>query len=173
MDTSRHHIIETTQEWIKDFVLKLNLCPFAHLPFKEDKIHYAIADQATLEEQMFFFWQEVELIEKLGREEISNSLIIFPNTLQHFDEYLGFLELANELLEKQNKEHLFQLASFHPDYLFGDSPIGDVKHHTNRSPFPMIHILRVDEVEEAIDMHPDTDKIPDTNRETLVKYFNK
>jgi len=161
-----------TQNWVKDFVLKLNLCPFAHVPFREDKIRYALADQPTLEEQMIFFWKEIELIKKLGREEISNSLIIFPNSLQDFDEYLGFLDLANDLLEKQNKNHIFQLASFHPDYLFGDSTPTDVKHHTNRSPFPTIHILRVDEVEEAIEMHPDTDKIPDTNRETLLKYFN-
>ena len=75
------------------------------------------------------------------------------------------------MLEKQNKDGLFQLASFHPNYLFGDSPSDDVKHHTNRSPFPMIHILRVDEVKEAIEMHSDTDKIPDVNRETLLKFF--
>jgi len=173
LDISRHQIIDTTQRWVKDFVLKLNLCPFAHVPFKEDRIRYTLADQATLEEQMIFFWKEIELIEKLGREEISNTLIIFPDSLQTFDEYLGFLEIANDLLEKQNKDNLFQLASFHPNYLFGDSPPDDVKHHTNRSPFPMIHILRVDEVEEAIEMHTDTDKIPDTNRDTLLKYFKK
>ena len=173
MENSRHQIISKTQEWIKDFVLKLNLCPFAHIPFREDKIRYALADQDTLEEQMIFFWKEIELIEKLGEEEISNSLIIFPNSLQSFDEYLGFLELANELLEKQNMDNTFQLASFHPNYLFGDSPVDDVKHHTNRSPFPMIHILRVDEVEDAIEKHPDTEAIPDTNRATLLKYFSK
>ena len=173
LDNSRQQFITTTQNWVKDFVLKLNLCPFAHVPFKEDKIRYTLADQATLEEQMIHYWKEIELIEKLGRAEISNTLIIFPNSLQTFDEYLGFLDLANELLEKQNMDNQFQLASFHPDYLFGDSPPDDVKHHTNRSPFPMIHILRVDEVEEAIEMHPDTDKIPDTNRETLLHFFLK
>lgn len=171
MENSRQQFIDTTRRWVKDFVLKLNLCPFAHVPFKEDKIRYAIADQENLDDQMIFFWKEIEMIEKLGREEISNTLIIFPNTLNDFDEYLGFLDLANELLENQDMDAYFQLASFHPDYLFGDSPPNDVKHHTNRSPFPMIHILRVDEVEEAIEMHPDTDKIPDSNRETLLKHL--
>ena len=106
MENSRHQIIATTQKWIKEFVLYLNLCPFAHVPFRDDKIRYALADQATLEEQMIFFWKEIELIEKLGREEISNSLIIFPKSLENFEEYLGFLELANELLETVSYTHL-------------------------------------------------------------------
>ena len=60
-----------------------------------------------------------------------------------------------------------QVASFHPRYRFeGEDPEG-VSHFTNRAPYPLVHLLREDDVSEAISRHPDPEGIPGANIDTL------
>lgn len=159
--------IEKTKNWIEAFVIKLDLCPFAKHPFSKGKIHFAMETSEQTEIQLTSFWKEIERLENAAPKDISNSILIYPNGLDDFFDYLELLDLCEGLLKLQKVEDLFQIASFHPDYLFEGANADDLKNFTNRSPYPMIHILRVEEVSAAIEFYDDVDEIPRRNKITL------
>lgn len=169
----KNHPIEATRKWVKDFVIGHNLCPFAKRPFDESRIRFAICESEAVEEQLTDFWREVRLLEKLGSKEVSNTLLIFPKGEEEFEDYLGFFELCEQLLEMQNKTADFQLVSFHPKFQYEGYSAKAARNHSNRSPFPMVHILREEEVSKATDHHENTLEIPKTNEATLNKLFSE
>ena len=95
--------------------------------------------------------------------EVETTLLIFANAVPDFHEYLDLLDMTQAWLEEQELEGIFQLASFHPQYQFANSDPDDEANYTNRSPFPVIHILREDSVERAVGSHPDPTMIPERN----------
>ncbi len=56
-----------------------------------------------------------------------------------------------------------QLASFHPDYCFADAEPDDAASYTNRSPYPVLHLLRETSLDAAIDTYPDIHSIAGNN----------
>ena len=164
----KNHPIDATRKWVEEFVIGHNLCPFAKRPFDESRIRFAICESMDVEEQLTDFWREVELLEKLGSKELSNTLLIFPKGEKEFESFLGFFELCEQLLEMQNKTSEFQLVAFHPKFQYDGYSTKAPRNYSNRSPFPMIHILRTEEVTLATDHH-DTLNIPDLNEKTLKR----
>ena len=98
---------------------------------------------------------------------MATTLLVFANALQSFDDYLDLLADAQDLLHESGLEGVIQLASFHPDYRFEGEPVDDAANWTNRSPFPMLHLLREASVELAIAEFGDTDAIPERNTARL------
>lgn len=96
-------------------------------------------------------------------EEIETSLLIFTEGFSDFDEFLDLVELSNAMLAASGFEGTFQIANFHPDYVFADSDEQDAANFTNRSPFPTLHLIREDSMERAVNAHPDAEGIPDKN----------
>lgn len=156
--------IEVVRKWISEFVIGLNLCPFAKHPFSNDTINYLVVDYHTDSELLNVFDREVK---NLGNNEISTSLIIIRTPHINFMEYLRVYELCEKSLEKSGEDSNLQLASFHPDYQFADSDYADQSNFTNRSPLPIIHLLRTEDVSAAIDTYGDTSAIYERNIETL------
>ncbi len=95
--------------------------------------------------------------------DIETSLAIFPHGYQSFDDYLELLHLANLLLEDLNYTGVYQLASFHPEYLFAGSDKNDASNFTNRSPYPMLHLIREDSLERAIASYENIEQVPQDN----------
>ena len=95
--------------------------------------------------------------------EVQTSLLIYPYGLESFDAYLDFLAIAEELLQVQAYEGIFQLASFHPQYCFDGALLDDPANYTNRSPYPMLHLLRESSLEKALANYPEPEKIPQHN----------
>lgn len=160
--------IELTKKWIEEFVINLNLCPFAAHPFKSDKIRYAVfkGKDADLEKFHQFCDDEIDFLEKTPATEVETTLIITPHAFLDFDDYLDeidFLELGLEEVFIDEEEVPLQLASFHPNYMFEDTDENDVENYTNRSPYPMFHLLRTNRVTIAIEAHPDIDSVPENN----------
>ncbi len=58
---------------------------------------------------------------------------------------------------------VYQLATFHPDYCFDGADLDDAANYSNRSPYPMVHVLREASVERAIAFYGDTAAIPERN----------
>jgi len=167
MDKVIKHInlIQQTKRWLSDFVIGLNLCPFARKVFEEDRVKYIVDETTDLQTLLTHLYDEVMYLRQ--HPETSTSIIIIPHLLEGFLDYLDFLHIAEQLLVEYGFEGEFQLASFHPQYEFGDESPDSLKHYTNRSPYPMIHILREAEVELAIEHYPKTDQIPERNKLTL------
>jgi hypothetical protein len=153
--------IERTKRWIQEVVIGLNFCPFAAKPFKSDSIHYLLLDDVQVKDVL-----ENLVNECLNLRDNSNwetSLIVLSDCFGEFEDYLDLVDLCEQLIEKEGFEGEFQVASFHPNYLFAGSDETDPANYTNRSPFPKLHILREEELEKAIDKHVDIDSIPEEN----------
>ena len=108
-------------------------------------------------------------ITNTDKKELETTLIIFPHFLLDFQDFLEALDTAEGLIAMQELDGIFQLASFHPDYQFAGTSIDDVENFTNRSPFPMWHILRENSVAAAIENYGNTEEIPKNNIKKLKK----
>ncbi|MDW3647434.1 MAG: DUF1415 domain-containing protein [Bacteroidia bacterium] len=167
--------ISQSKDWIEQVVIAEQFCPFAKVPFEQDKIRYWVLKGIDQEEHLEILVRELEHLDQ--HEEIETSLLIFPQALEAFEDYLDFLAMAMELSEEQGYEGVFQIASFHPHYQFEGAEKSDASNYTNRSPYPMLHLLREESVEKAIQLHPNTEAIPQRNIEHAQKlgseYFEK
>ena len=159
--TTDLEIIEATRRWVEQVVVAFNLCPFAKRELVKDRVRFVVSkaqDETTLLDELA---HELALLNV--DEAVETTLLIHPQVLQDFYHYNDFLEVADELLVDMNLEGVYQVASFHPDYQFGGTEPDDVENYTNRSPYPMLHLLREDSLSEAIDNYPEVDLIPERN----------
>ena len=154
-------IINITKSWIEKIVIGLNFCPFAAQPFKSNSIHYEVVVESNLNAVLGEFSKVCTQLN--DDESIETSLIILPEHFDDFEQYLDLVDLCEQLLIMEDLNGVFQVASFHPQYLFAGSEESDPSNYTNRSPYPMIHILRENSLTTAIDKHIDVDSIPENN----------
>lgn len=154
-------IIAHTTNWIKTVVSGCNFCPFAAKAMADKTIAYTVLFNATEAKAMEAFSKELQkLDEEAG---IETSFLIFPHAFENFEDYLNIVELAEQWLEEEDYEGIYQVASFHPMYCFAGSNENDAANYTNRSPYPMLHLLRESSVSKAVDSFPDINSIPDKN----------
>ena len=165
MNQYLHH----TTAWIKDFVIQYQLCPFAAQPFQEDRIKYVLFEGSDVEALVEKTFLEALQLKEIDPKEVETTLIIHPIALIDFEDYISTVEQMQEDLEKIGLEGVVQLASFHPDYQFAETQRDDPENFTNRSPYPMIHLLREESVEKVITLYPDTENIPVENIKTMNK----
>jgi len=152
-----------TRRWLELVVVGCHFCPFAQRELQRDSIHYAVLRNADMAAALSGVLEECL---RLDREPaISTSLLIFADTFLQFEEFLLLLDNADSLLQQQGYEGTYQLASFHPDYCFADSLPDDAANYTNRSPYPMLHLLREADIEQALANTPQPERIPERNIE--------
>jgi hypothetical protein len=155
--------------WLKEFVVGLNLCPFASPLLDSPQLRIAICEETSPAVLQRAFLSELDLLQSSPESEIATIVLVFPGGLADFEEYLSFLEQAQSLLIDAGLEGLVQLASFHPAYCFdGEDPEGP-SHFSNRAPYPAIHLLREDMLSRVLGDFPNADLIPQRNIETLEK----
>ncbi len=154
-------IIEQTKNWVTNVVVGCNFCPFAARELKRGSIHYEVLENADTEKVLSSVALVMQQLDNAPG--IETTLLILPGAFESFDEYLDLVEVAQELLEKEGYEGVYQLASFHPHYLFAGSEDTDAANYTNRSPYPMLHFLREDSVSKAVDSYPDIEQVSNRN----------
>lgn len=168
-------VIAQTKKWITDVVIGCNFCPFASKEVRQNTVHYQVKNSEDLEECLQSFLSECIRLDE--NENIATCLLIFPRSFQNFDDYLHLVSLAENLLKKKKYEGIYQVASFHPLYLFAGSSIEDAANFTNRSPYPMLHLLREDSIGDALLKYPNPERIPENNlqfaREKGYEYLKK
>jgi hypothetical protein len=142
-------------------VVGLNLCPFAKRELVNDRVRFAVTDSTTEEQLLAALQAELELLNNDAN--IETTLLIHAYVLQDFYDYNQFLNVADELLLQMNLDGVYQVASFHPHYQFGGTAPDDAENYTNRSPYPMLHLIREESLERAIAGYPDVDQVPERN----------
>ena len=166
-------IIVQTKKWITDVVIGCNFCPFAAKEIKKQTVHYQVENRNNKAASLDAFLQECIRLDE--DEDIVTTLLIFPDGFQQFDDFLDLLAAAEDLLIQNNYEGVYQVASFHPQYIFGGAPVNDAANYTNRSVYPMLHLLREVQMDEALERYPNPNNIPDNNilfaREKGVQYM--
>lgn len=154
-------IIEQTKKWITDVVIGCNFCPFAAQVIKQKTVFYKVETATALEICLESFLEEVARLD--NDISIETSFLIFPNTFKSFDDYLDLVSVAEKLLKQKGYNGIYQLASFHPQYRFANSPLSDAANYTNRSVYPMLHLLRESSIDKALEHYNDPEAIHDRN----------
>ena len=154
-------IIERTKKWITDVVIGCNLCPFAANVMKQQAIFYKVEKNTDINACLDSFIYEMERLD--NNTAIETSFLIFPNAFQEFDDYLDLVSLAEKCLKKRGYEGIYQVASFHPLYLFDNSDENDPANYTNRSIYPMLHLLREESIDKAVENYKSPESIPVRN----------
>ena len=158
-------VTNATRKWVEDVVVGYNLCPFAKRELVRNRVRFVVSEAETEDELLQALHSELQRLE--DEPEIETTLLIHPGVLQGFAPYNEFLDAADGLLTYLDMEGVYQIASFHPDYQFAGTEPDAAENYTNRSPFPMLHLLREVSLEAAIDGYPDVDGIPQRNIELM------
>jgi hypothetical protein len=154
-------IILQTERWIKSVVIDLNFCPFANKVMLKKQIHYAVQYDADLKKSLEIVTYELDYLET--NTEFETTFVLFPNSFLDFSAYLILVKRAERLLSKLGYDGIYQIASFHPDYCFADAEMDDVANFTNRSVYPMLHLLREESITKALKTFKNPENIPQQN----------
>ena len=163
------HVLARTRHWLETVVIGLNLCPFAKAVHRKNQIRYVVSSVDSSADLTIELARELRLLQEAEPEQIDTTLLIHPLVLTDFIDYNAFLGTANRLLRKSGLEGVLQIASFHPQYAFGDAGADAIENYTNRSPYPMLHLLREASVARAVDAFPEADAIYEHNMATLQR----
>lgn len=164
MKQEKLQIKEQTLRWLRDIVIALNFCPFAKKELLRDTIRLQVCSMHDIGKMLEQLVGQMLFLQE--NNDIETTLLIYPDQFSDFEEFLDFVDMAQQILQMQGMEGVFQLATFHPDYCFEGVPQDDPGNYTNRSPYPMVHILREAAVEAAIEHYPNPEQIPERNVKT-------
>lgn len=156
-----------TQRWVERAVIGLNLCPFAKGVQAKGQVHYAVSDADDALGLLADLQREVVALHALDPALRDTTLVIAPRAFEDFLDFNAFLDQADRMLRKMRLDGDYQIASFHPQFLFADAPPEDISHFTNRSPYPTLHVLREESMDRAVEAFPDAALIFEKNVETL------
>ena len=158
--------ITLTKQWLEKIVIDLSLCPFAAKVFYEDNILFLSADFTTIESSILITEKAIRDILN-PQTSFTTCLIIYKSGLDSFDEFLDVYYTIEDIILNSNHNPKIQFASFHPLYQFEGTQQSDLENYTNRSPYPIIHVLRTDDVTAAVESHADIESVPTRNIEMM------
>ena len=165
--TRQDEIIADTRKWLERAVIGLNLCPFAKSVHVKGQVRYVVSAAQTEEALLDDLERELEFLRAIAAEEVDTTLLITPEILGDFGAFASFLDLVEVVLRTQGLVGVLQVASFHPEYVFADAEPDDIANHTNRAPYPTLHLLREASLARATAAFPDAADIYERNIQTL------
>jgi len=160
-------VVAATRTWLEKAVIGLNLCPFAKSVHLHDRIRYFVSGARSPARLLDELMAELRTLHAADPVQCETTLLIHPHVLSDFSDYNEFLGQADDAIAELGLEGVIQVASFHPRYQFEGAGPDDIENYTNRSPYPMLHLLRESSVERAVTTHPDTTAIYRKNMDTL------
>lgn len=156
-----------TRAWIERVVVGLNLCPFAAHPLAKGRVRIVATLSDALPDLIQLLTQEMASLVSRDPAAVETTLVVHPHLLPDFLDYNDFLGFAEQLLVDFGLTGEVQIASFHPDYQFAHLAADRVENYTNRSPYPMLHLLREASVSKAVEFYDDVEQIPGRNEAKL------
>lgn len=164
-------VIDASSRWVEALVVRHGLCPFASRVLNNDSLRSVVSEATTNDSLVDDLIEELLHLNHHSPDELETTLLIHPYVLTDFQEYNEFLDVVDAIIDEAGLHGVLQVASFHPDYKFADSDDDDAANYTNRSPFPMLHLLREASIDEAVRVWTakghNMEDIPLTNVETL------
>lgn len=160
-------VLAATRAWLERAVIGLNLCPFAKAVYAKGQVHFAVTDADAATEVLDRLTRELDDLVACTPEARDTTLLVVPQCLEDFLEFNDVVARGDRMIRKKGLEGVVQLASFHPRYCFADANEDDVTNFSNRSPYPILHLLREASIEKAVRAFPDAEAIYGANLETL------
>jgi hypothetical protein len=162
-------VLAKTRHWLEAAVIGLNLCPFAKAVYVKNQVRLVVSKARHADDLLEELDRELDLLVATPTSEIDTTLLIHPTLFEDFLDFNDFLEIAEGVVDEHGLEGVVQLASFHPQFQFDGTEPDDIGNYTNRAPFAIVHLLREDSVERAVDAFPEADAIFEANIATLEK----
>ena len=193
-------IEKATLKWLDQFIIEKNVCPFAknvrgggeeeEAKKNKDGIKIFVSERERIEDVLEDFMRELKEIEYDSDEEGITKTVLFviSPTCEFVNDFDSFLDFANviddaalqngdyrgeSVLDQLDLRGKVQVVAFHPDFVFAGEKLGDPGAFTNKSPYPLLHILREKDVTEAVRSHPDVKSIPKANVERMREIGNE
>lgn len=100
-----NEIKDNTKKWFEEWILKLNLCPFAHSVYAKKQIRFEIEESENFEKCVQKAVSEITFLEENNDDKIQNyvdtTLLIFPNIFLDCDKNSNSEEniLFNDFLD--------------------------------------------------------------------------
>jgi hypothetical protein len=160
-------IIALTRAWVEKAVIGLNLCPFAESVHRNNQIAYYVSRAQNETALMEDLISAIDALLSADPTDIDTAFLIHPLVLQNFEEYNAFIGWTTDFLTESDLEGVLQIASFHPEYRFIGTSADDITNCTNRSPLPMLHLLRESSIDAALTALPDAAQLVEKNLDTL------
>jgi len=162
-------ILNLTRHWLEKAVIGLNLCPFAKAVYVKNQVRLVVSHARHADDLLEELDRELALLVDTPAEKIDTTLLIHPTLFDDFLDFNDFMEIAEGVLDEHELEGVVQLASFHPKFQFDGTEPGDISNYTNRAPFAILHLLREESIERAVQVFPKADAIFEENIRTLEK----
>ena len=162
-------VLIQTRHWLEKAVIGLNLCPFAKAVYVKNQVRLVVSHARHADDLLEELDRELDLLVATPAGEIDTTLLIHATMFDDFLDFNDFLEVAEGVVDEHGLEGVVQLASFHPKFQFDGTEPDDISNYTNRAPFAMLHLLREDSVEKAVEAFPDADAIFERNIASLEK----
>ncbi|MBT3134181.1 DUF1415 domain-containing protein [Alteromonas sp. ALT199] len=151
------HVVDATFKWVDDIVIKHNFCPFARYVRTPSRIRCVVitGDAGDVIKSLY---DELRHLEE--NDNTATTLIALTHSsIADFNEYLDVLAISDNMLHDWGYGGTYQLASFHPDYVFDGSDVDDAANYTNRSPYPLLHLIREADITHYMKKEEDAEKI--------------
>lgn len=162
-------VLNQTRHWLEKAVIGLNLCPFAKAVYVKNQVRLVVSHARHADDLLEELDKELDLLVATPAEEVDTTLLIHPTLFDDFLDFNDFLEIAEGVVDEHGLEGVIQLASFHPKFQFDGTGPDDISNYTNRAPFAMLHLLREESVERAVEAFPEAEAIFEQNIATLEK----
>ena len=166
---TEEQVLAKTRHWLEAAVIGLNLCPFAKAVYVKNQVRLVVSKARHADDLLEELDRELDLLVATPASEIDTTLLIHPTLFEDFLDFNDFLEVAEGVVDEHELEGVVQLASFHPQFQFDDAEPDDISNFTNRAPFSILHLLREESVERAVEAFPQADAIFEANIATLEK----
>ncbi|MES2280743.1 MAG: DUF1415 domain-containing protein [Pseudomonadota bacterium] len=167
--STEEQVLEKTRAWLEKAVIGLNLCPFAKAVYVKNQVRMVVSKARHADDLLEELDRELDLLVATPAEEIDTTLLIHPTLFEDFLDFNDFLEVADGVVDEHELEGVIQLASFHPQFQFDGTEPDDISNYTNRAPFAILHLLREESVDKAVEAFPEADAIFEQNIATLEK----
>jgi uncharacterized protein len=162
-------VLAKTRHWLEKAVIGLNLCPFAKAVYVKNQVRLVVSHARHADDFLEELDRELDLLASTPADQVDTTLLIHPMLFDDFLDFNDFLEIADGVVEEHDLEGVIQLASFHPQFQFDGTEPDDISNYTNRAPFAILHLLREESVERAVEAFPEAEAIFEENIKTLEK----
>ncbi len=159
--------LDRVRRWLHSCVLDLELCPFAGPVVEQGSVRFALSPHGDRKGQLQDFLLELDRLQNSAEEDIATTLLVLEAGPADFEAFMDLVDEAQALLEAAGLEGIVQLAHFHPAYCFAGEDPADASNYTNRSPLPIIHLLRESQLSRALDAFPNPEAVPERNIATM------
>jgi hypothetical protein len=165
---STDRVRDLTWRWVEHMVVGLELCPFAQPAMNRQAVRIRVSEASHLDAFLDDLDAELVMLKEKSPTELETTLLVHPGLFPDFFVFNDFLNVVDHVIEEHGLLDDIEVVAFHPQLVFEGASEDSLENLPNRSPFPMLHLLRSQSLDEAAP-DGDTRDIVERNRRTIAR----